>query len=264
MTRQKSQEKKKDREQKKSIGVRKEEIVRSIKATEKFVTFRDSGELFYFNPSDGQWYDGTTYVEQFTRDKAGVDYSTSLLREVRETLRVDTYSDGKFFVSPPEWVNLRNGALNVLTSEFIPRDPEPKYDEENKKIDDLKEEREREEAKIQAKSPDPDTYDFAMDKLDRKYDPLIKEIRETIKRKKAQWQKSQTEKFAKLCFVNTIPITYDPSATCPKIDAFYHQIQEGDDNVRRLYELTGYLLYKAYPLKKLFILYGPHDTGKTT
>ena len=53
-------------------------------------------------------------------------------------------------------------------------------------------------------------------------------------------------------------------AKCPKIDAFYHQIQEGDDNVRRLYELTGYLLYKSYPLKKLFILFGPHDTGKTT
>ena len=258
------QTEKKNKEPRKSIGVRKEEIVRSIKATEKFITIRDTGDLLYFNPKDGQWYDGTTYAEEFTRDKAGVNHSTSLFREVRETLKVDTYTDGKSFISPPEWINLRNGALNVLTSEFIPRDPEPKYDEENKRIDDLKEERQREEAKIQAKSPDPDTYDYAMDKLDKKYDPLIKEIRETIKRKKTEWQKSQTEKFAKFCFTSTIPIRYDPTATCPKIDAFYHQIQEGEDNVRRLYELTGYLLYKAYPLKKIFILYGPHDTGKTT
>lgn len=258
---QKSQEKK-NKEPRKSIGVRKEEIVRSIKATEKFITIRDTGELLYFNPSDGQWYDGTTYAEEFTRDRAGVDYSTSLFREVRETLKVDTYTDGKSFISPPEWVNLRNGALNVLTSEFIPRDPEPKYDEEKKKIDDLKEEREKDEGKIKATTADD--YQYAMDKLDRKYDPLIKEIRETIKRKKAQWQKSQTEKFAGFYFTSTIPIRYDPTATCPKIDAFYHQIQEGDDNVKRLYELTGYLLYKAYPLKKIFILYGPHDTGKTT
>ena len=148
MTKQKSQEKKKDREQKKSIGIRKEEIVRSIKATEKFITIRDSGELLYFNPSDGQWYDGGTYAEEFTRDKAGVDYSTSLLREVRETLRVDTYTDGKSFVSPPEWINLKNGALNVLTSEFIPRDPEPECKEEHKKIEDVEKAREKEQGQV--------------------------------------------------------------------------------------------------------------------
>ena len=240
----------------------KPEIVRSIKATEKFITIRDSGELLYFNPSDGQWYDGTTYAEEFTRDKAGVDYSTSLFREVRETIKVDTYTDGKSFISPPEWVNLRNGALNVLTSEFIARDPEPECKEEQQKINDLKKEREKDEGKIKATTADD--YQYAMEKLDGKYDPLIKDVKETIKRKKSEWKKSETQKFAGFCFISTIPIEYDPTAKCPKIDAFYHQIQEGEDNVKRLYELTGYLLYKAYPLKKLFILYGPHDTGKTT
>lgn len=262
MTKQKSE--KKATIEPKSIAIRKEEIVTSIKANEKFITIRDTGELRYFNPSDGQWYDGATYVEKFTRDKAAVNYSTTLFREVRETLKVDTYTDGKSFNSPPEWINLTNGALNLLTTEFILRDREPECKEEQQRIDDHKKEMEREEAKIQAKSPDPDTYNHFMDKLNGKYDPLIKKIRETIQRKKAEWKKSETQKFAGFYFISTIPIEYDPTATCPKIDAFYHQIQEGNDNVRRLYELTGYLLYKAYPLKKLFILYGPHDTAKTT
>ena len=261
MTKQKA-EKKKDREQKKSIGVRKEEIVRSIKATEKFITIRDTGELLYFNPSDGQWYDGTTYVEQFTRDKAGVDYSTSLLREVRETLRVDTYTDGKSFISPPEWVNLKNGALNVLTSEFIPRDPEPKYDEENKKIDDLKEEREKDEGKIKATTADD--YQRAMEKLDGKYDPLIKEVKETIKGKKAEWKQSQTQKFAKFCFTSGIPVKYNPSARCTRIDAFFKSMELGDDTVQGIMELFGYCLLKSYPIKKMFLFVGPHDTGKST
>ncbi len=258
----KKSEKRKDKEPTKSIGAMKEQIVRDIKATEKFITIRDSGELLYFNPSDGQWYDGETYLKELTRKKSSINFSTNLFREVRETIKVDTYIDGKSFISPPEWINLRNGALNVLTSEFIARDPEPKYDEEKKKIDDLKKEREKDEGKIKAITPDD--YQYAMDKFDRKYDPLIKEIRETIKRKESEWKKSQTEKYAKFCFTSTIPIRYNPSATCPRIDAFFKSLELGGDVTEGIMELFGYCLLKSYPIKKMFIFVGPHDTGKST
>ena len=153
MTKQKA-EKKKDREQKKSIEEKREEIVRNIETTEKFLTIRDSDELLYFNPQDGQWHDGETYLKELTRKKAGVNFSTNLFREVRETLKVDTYTDGKSFISPPEWINLKNGALNVLTSEFIPRDPEPACKEEHKKIEDVEKAREKEQGQVKATTAD--------------------------------------------------------------------------------------------------------------
>ena len=263
-----------EKESSESAAHKRSRIINSIEKKHKFLTPKDSEELLYFNPLDGQWHDGDVFLKQFVDQETTIpgfengaltssfEFTTSMFREIKELIKIHSYADPKEFISPPEWINLKNGALNVLTSEFIARDPEPKYDEENKKIDDLKEEREKDEGNIKVTTADD--YQHAMDKLDRKYDPLIKEIRETIKRKKSEWQKTQTQKFSGFYFTSTIPLRYDPSATCPKIDAFYHQIQEGDDNVRRLYELTGYLLYKAYPLKKLFILYGPHDTGKTT
>jgi phage/plasmid-associated DNA primase len=159
-------------------------------------------------------------------------------------------------------INLKNGALNVLKSEFIPRDPEPTFEVELQKIQTLKDERKKEQDSV--KGVTEEDVQYLMEKIDKKYDPQIKENKDTIKRKKEEWHTSQTEKFVKFCFTSSLPVKFDPSASCPKIDAFFHQLQNTDDEVKRLYELRGYMLYKGYPIKKLFILYGDHDTGKTT
>ena len=255
---------KKNKEPKKSPEVRREEIIKNIETTEKFLTIRDSDELLYFNPSDGQWHSGETYLKELTRKKSSINFSTSLFREVRETIKVDTYTDGKSFISPPEWINLRNGALNVRNTEFIARDPEPECKEEHRKIDDLKKARDKEEASIQVKGPSADDWQYSMEKLDRKYEPQIKELRDTIRKKKEEWRKSQTEEFAKFCFTSTIPVKYDPSAACPRIEAFFKSMELGDSVVQGILELFGYCLLKSYPIKKLFLFVGPHDTGKST
>ena len=255
---------KKNKEPKKSTEVRREEIIKNIETTEKFLTIRDSDDLLYFNPSDGQWHVGETYLKELTRKKSSINFSTSLFREVRETIKVDTYIDGKSFISPPEWINLRNGALNVRKTEFIARDPEPEYKEEHRKIDDLKKARDKEEASIQVKGPSADDWQYSLEKLDRKYEPQIKELMDTIRKKKEEWRKSQTEKFAKFCFTSTIPVKYDPSATCPRIEAFFKSMELGDDVVQGILELFGYCLLKSYPIKKMFLFVGPHDTAKST
>ena len=106
--------------------------------------------------------------------------------------------------------------------------------------------------------------DKIKESIDEDYISRIKYIKEKIREKKQEWQKSQTKKFAKFCFISTIPTKFDPLAICPKIDAFFKSLELADDVTDALIELFGYCLYKEYPIKKMFILLGPHDTAKST
>ena len=127
-------------EPKESSAEKRSKIVTKIITKNKFLTLRDTEELLYFNPQDGEWHDGETYLKEFlisetsiaiasSDPKKGItkltEFTTSMFREVKEIIKIQTYVDPKAFVCPPEWINLKNGALNVLTSEFIPRDPIP-------------------------------------------------------------------------------------------------------------------------------------------
>lgn len=62
--------------------------------------------------------------------------------------------------------------------------------------------------------------------------------------------------------VNKIPVTYNPTATCPKINAFLEQTL---DEKQRLVaqEFTGDCLYRKNINKKAYVAFGEHDTGKT-
>ncbi len=79
-----------------------------------------------------------------------------------------------------------------------------------------------------------------------------------------EWKKNQFEIFGKFNFTNAIPINYNEKVSCPKIDEFFHQVQNGDDNVQRMYEWFGYCLWKEYKIKRFAIFIGDHDTGKST
>lgn len=59
------------------------------------------------------------------------------------------------------------------------------------------------------------------------------------------------------------PITYDPSATCPKTEAFMKQILT-PDQMPVIEEWLGYYFYRLYSFKKALILAGEGNTGKTT
>lgn len=252
-----------DDEDKETASERRARIINGIEKNYTFLTKRDTEELLYFDPSDGQWHDGITYLNRLTREYAGQDYTTNLFREVKAAVMVDTYINSDKFKCPAEWINLKNGAINLLKTEFIKRETEPECKEVEEEIKGLRMEMQK---KMKEVKETPGRNEATKIRADIRgdYNSRIGSKMAEITIKKHEWRKSQTEKFAKFYFTSTLPISYDPSATCPKIDQFFHQIQEGDDNVKRLYELTGYILYRKYPIKKIFILYGDPHTGKTT
>ncbi len=266
-----------EREPRESSAEKRSKIANSIMSKNKFLTLRDSEELLYFNSQDGEWHDGETYLKEFLIKETsiaidsdpktgiikGTEFTTSMFREIREIIKIQTYSDPKGFVCPPEWINLKNGALNVLTSEFIARDPMPLFEEELKEINRLKNERDRKIKEVKD-TPGSIESDKIKDSIYDNYNSRIKYIMEKIIEKKQEWQKSQTVKFAKFCFTSSLPVKFDPSANCPKIDAFFKSLELADDVTDALIELFGYCLYKEYPIKKMFIFLGPHDTAKST
>jgi len=44
-------------------------IAMSIQKNEKFITLRDTGLLYYFNPEDGQYHEGETFLKEIIRKK---------------------------------------------------------------------------------------------------------------------------------------------------------------------------------------------------
>ena len=63
--------------------------------------------------------------------------------------------------------------------------------------------------------------------------------------------------------LSTIPVEYDPNATCPAIEEFLAQIVWKED-VELLLAMIGYCLYPGYPFHKAFILLGSGRNGKST
>jgi len=59
----------------------------------------------------------------------------------------------------------------------------------------------------------------------------------------------------KLYALTRIPVTYDTTAKCPKIDLFLSQILHKKD-IDAFYEIVGYCLYKGYPIARIFIFFG--------
>ena len=273
MTRKKEYE---DEEKESSSAAQKRSrVINSIERKHKFLTLKDSEELLYFSPSDGQWHYGDVYLKQFV-DKgttitgfekgaatSSFEFTTSMFREIKEIIKIHSYADPSEFISPPEWINLRNGALNVLTSEFIQRDPEPDCKKEELEIEKLKQEMQK---KIREVKETPGTVeaDSIKDGIRNDYSITIRGKRDLIKKKEDEWRNSQTDKFAGFCFTSTIPVKYDPSATCPRIEAFFKSMELGDDVIQGILELFGYCLLKSYPIKKMFLFVGPHDTAKST
>jgi len=72
------------------------------------------------------------------------------------------------------------------------------------------------------------------------------------------------EDFSPDQFITTkIPVTYDPSAKCPKILIFIEEVI-GFDQLEALQEFIGYCLYKAMLFHKALMLVGLGSNGKST
>jgi len=64
-------------------------------------------------------------------------------------------------------------------------------------------------------------------------------------------------------FTFRVPVKYDPSAECPRIEKFLSDILSEKD-IPTILELIGYCLYQEYPFHKAFMFVGEGDNGKST
>ncbi|HOK59244.1 MAG TPA: phage/plasmid primase, P4 family [Methanothrix sp.] len=60
-----------------------------------------------------------------------------------------------------------------------------------------------------------------------------------------------------------IPIRYNPEAECPRIMKMLSEILKPED-VTKFLEFSAYCLYRAHPIQKMLLLFGPSGTGKST
>jgi len=65
-------------------------------------------------------------------------------------------------------------------------------------------------------------------------------------------------------FLHQLPINYDPTATCPRIDKFLEETL--GDRKALAYEIVGYAITESIPNKwqRAFMMIGPGDNGKST
>jgi len=66
-------------------------------------------------------------------------------------------------------------------------------------------------------------------------------------------------------FFNKLPISYDPTATCPNITQFFKDVLKNSDDAKVMFELIGFCLMKEYKFEKavMFIGGGRNGKGKT-
>lgn len=63
-------------------------------------------------------------------------------------------------------------------------------------------------------------------------------------------------------FFNKLPITYSHDAECPNIDKHLREVLKSEDDVKVLYEIIGFCLYKEYFLEKCIMFVGDGRNGK--
>jgi len=63
-------------------------------------------------------------------------------------------------------------------------------------------------------------------------------------------------------FFNKLPVKFDITATCPKIDKFLKDILSKEDDIKIFYELAGFALLKEYKFEKAFMFVGDGRNGK--
>jgi len=104
------------------------ELSGAVQNMEEFVSFRDNGELYYYE--DGVFIpNGDAIVdEQCTRlmHEAHLErlLNAHVLREVKNKIIIDSYRDREEFDANPEFVCLNNGVFNIETKDFLPHSPD--------------------------------------------------------------------------------------------------------------------------------------------
>lgn len=64
-------------------------------------------------------------------------------------------------------------------------------------------------------------------------------------------------------FFNKLPVVYDKKAKCETTIQHYNKVLNGENDVKVMQELFGYLLYKDYKFEKCFMFFGEGRNGKS-
>lgn len=59
-----------------------------------------------------------------------------------------------------------------------------------------------------------------------------------------------------------MPVVYNKDATCPNIENFLKIVLKHED-IDKVLEFFGFMMYRRYPTRKAFIVWGPTGTGKS-
>lgn len=66
----------------------------------------------------------------------------------------------------------------------------------------------------------------------------------------------------KKIFFNKMPVTFNPSSKCPKIEKFLKEVLSKEEDIKVFYELVGFGLLKEYKYEKAFMFVGGGRNGK--
>lgn len=64
-------------------------------------------------------------------------------------------------------------------------------------------------------------------------------------------------------FLNKLPISYNPKATCPNIEKHFKAILNKEEEINLLYEIIGFCFWKDYFIEKAIIFEGDGRNGKS-
>jgi len=67
----------------------------------------------------------------------------------------------------------------------------------------------------------------------------------------------------KKIFFNKIPVEYNPTSKCPNIEQHFRDTLKSEDDVKVMFELFGYLLWKNHFIEKGFMMVGNGRNGKS-
>ncbi len=79
-----------------------------------------------------------------------------------------------------------------------------------------------------------------------------------------KFYKGKTEKKPEYYFTFEIPVNYDETAECPKIVKFFNEVVSDPNDRLVLEEIPGYMLYRDYPIHRIFLGIGSGGNGKGT
>lgn len=225
------------------------EIAQFLSANFEFVRIHETDDLLVLeNEFKRKFLFGAeklikAIVSIITEDMASMRYKAEIIDKIRwsGSTRVVSIKE----INQPKWiVPCRNGLLDLKKKLFV--------GEINGRVGifDL-EGREKMEEFEQLKEK-------VLEATDGRILPSMGEIEERV-------LKTITEKHFGDCFFTfEIPVYFDPSKRCPRIDKFLKEVIPDDAQRRTFYELAGYCLWRDYEINKVFFFQGDGANGKST